>query len=162
MAADDRCGFLRRKVERRISHRWQNGRVPDNLSILQSCKLSTDCCRGCGYVGVCGRMPGMANLTPHEDTQRRALDTILRTLDLTDGQHAVTVGLSRSTVRSHRRGEVRLRADQIAVHAEALGVPVDLFDQPATEVLVWLANNKRERVLAASGWLKQSTYERAA
>lgn len=105
---------------------------------------------------VCGRVPPMAaNLTPREDRRRRALETIMRTLDVKDASLAVTLGISRSAIQARRNGGVRLREDQCEEMAAGLGVPYELFDMEATDVLRWLADNRAEQVFAASGWSSQ-------
>lgn len=95
----------------------------------------------------------MATLTPREDRHRRALDTLMRTLDVKDATLATMLGISRSAVQARRSGGVKLRQDQCDEMAAALGVPVLLFEMDVTEVLKWLADNRREQVFAASGWL---------
>jgi transcriptional regulator with XRE-family HTH domain len=95
-----------------------------------------------------------ANLTPREDDRRRALDTIMRALDVKDAHLAVAVGVSRSAIQSRRSGGVRLREDQCEQMAAALGVPFDLFAMEAPEILRWLADNRREQIYSASGWLR--------
>lgn len=95
-------------------------------------------------------------LTPREDRRRRALETIMRTLDVKDAVLASQLGITRSAVQSRRSGGVKLREDQIDAMAEALGVPSMLFEVPADEVLRWLADNRREQVYAASGWFSAS------
>lgn len=94
-------------------------------------------------------------LTPREDRRRRALDTIMRTLDVTDAGLAVSLGISRSGVQNRRSGGVRLREDQVEDMATALDVPPDLFDMDVRDVLRWLADNRGDEVFAASGWLSQ-------
>lgn len=80
----------------------------------------------------------------------------MRTLDVTDARLATALGISRSAVQSRRNGGVKLREDQCDEMAQALGVPVDLFDTPAAAVLRWLADNRPEQVFAASGWFSRS------
>lgn len=94
-------------------------------------------------------------LTPREDRRRRALDTIMRALDVKDAHLAVRVGIARSAVQNRRSGGVKLREDQVEEMAQALDVPADLFELEVTDVLKWLADNRGEQVFAASGWLSQ-------
>lgn len=108
-------------------------------------------------------MPFMAlHLSPKEDLRRRALDTVMRALDITDAEMATMIGMSRSAIQQRRRGGVKLREEQADEMADALGVPRDLFVATPAEVLVWLANNQRERVMAASGWFGRNPGQRAA
>lgn len=95
----------------------------------------------------------MANLTPREDRHRRALDTIMRALDVKDAHLAPKLDLTRSAVQARRAGGVRLREDQCEDMALALEVPYALFNMDVPDVLRWLADNRREQVFAASGWL---------
>lgn len=95
----------------------------------------------------------MATLTPREDIRRRALETIMRTLDVKDADLAPKLQISRSAVQSRRSGGVRLREDQVEEMAEALNVPADLFGMAVPAILRWLADNRSEQVFAASGWL---------
>lgn len=97
-----------------------------------------------------------ATLTPREDRRRRALDTIMRALDVKDANLALILGISRSAIQARRSGGVKLREDQCDEMAVALDVPVLLFDVEVTEVLKWLADNRSEQVYAASGWLCQT------
>lgn len=91
-------------------------------------------------------------LTPREDTRRRALDTIMRALDVKDAHLAPKLGISRSAVQNRRSGGVRLREDQVEEMADALGVPSDLFAMEVPDIFRWLADNRSEQVFAASGW----------
>lgn len=95
-------------------------------------------------------------LTPREDTRRRALDTLMRALDVKDARIAPIVGISRSAVQAWRSGGVRLREDQIEAAAVALAVPPHVFDLTPDDVLRWLADNQPERVFASSGWFRQT------
>ncbi len=115
--------------------------------------LSTDCPLPCGYASVCGTMPLMANLTAREDQRRRALDTIMRALDVKDAHLGVALKISRSAVQNRRSGGVKLREDQVDEMADALHVPAELFGCDVPEVLRWLADNRSEQVYLASGWL---------
>ena len=78
----------------------------------------------------------------------------MRALDVKDGHLAVTLAISRSAVQARRNGHVRLREDQCEDMAAALGVPYELFDMDVPNILRWLADNRREQVFAASGWLR--------
>lgn len=103
-----------------------------------------------------------ALLTQREDMRRRSLDTIMRALDVTDASLADSINISRSAVQSRRRGGVKLREDQCDQMAAALGVPALLFDMDASDVLRWLADNRREQVFAASGWFSANAALAAA
>lgn len=104
----------------------------------------------------------MPNLTPREDQRRRALDTMMRALDITDAELADRLKLSRSAIQQRRKGGVKLREDQCDEMAFAIGVPPELFDTPMPEVLRWLADNRAEQVFAASGWFRPDAYRRAS
>lgn len=104
-------------------------------------------------------MQHMARLTPREDRRRRALDAIMRNLDITDKALGERLGIARSAVQQWHCKPPRttkLREDQLDALAEALDVPAWLFDEDPPEVLRWLADNRTQQVYAASGWLRQT------
>lgn len=97
---------------------------------------------------------GKPHLTPREQRAYRALDTIMRGLDVPDAELAARMGtVTRSTVQQRRHGWVKLRPEQIDDMAAALNVPSMLFGMDPPDVLRWLADNMGEQVFAASGWL---------
>lgn len=102
-------------------------------------------------------------LTPREDRRRRALDVIMRTLNISDQEQSdrlarIEVTLKRSGVQAHRAGGVKLREDQIDAHAAALDIPALVFELAPTDVVIWLAENRSEQVFAASGWFSTTAH----
>lgn len=99
---------------------------------------------------------GKPHLTPREQRSYRALGTIMRGLGIADSTLAAQMGdVTRSTIQQRRTGFVKLRQDQLEEMADALAIPVELFDMDPPAVLRWLADNRGEQVLAASGWLSE-------
>lgn len=99
-----------------------------------------------------GTLPYMnrPTLSAAEEQSRRALKTLLNTLDVSTAELATQLGRSRQWVEQRRDGWTRIRSgDELAI-ANALDVERKVFFMTPDEVMLWLATNRRDMVLARS------------
>lgn len=91
-------------------------------------------------------------LSTREDRSRRALNLLCNVLDFTDRAVAERMDppVTYQAIQQRRKGTTRIRLEDRARIAAALGVPETVFDMEPPDILRWLADNARELVISAS------------
>lgn len=108
-----------------------------------------------------GRMRAMARrtLTAREEKARRVLVSLMGVTDVKDAEMAQrisTIGnrqLSRQAITQRRDGTKPLDLRDIDECAEALSVPVSLFDGDPIDAVRWVLDNRPDLLVGSSGWL---------
>lgn len=99
------------------------------------------------------KAPRKVNLSTQEETARQVLNLAMRLLGRTDASVAAPLDQKYQWVQQRRRGETRIRIGDLADLARSLDVPLELFTMDPLDAGSWLLSNRREQVIAASGWL---------
>ena len=102
------------------------------------------------------KAPRKVTLSTQEEAARQVLNLAMRLLGHTDTSVAVPLARKYQWVQQRRRGETRIRIGDMAELAASLDVPESLFGMDPLDAGSWLLNNRREQVISASGWLRET------
>lgn len=98
------------------------------------------------FAALYGRLPSMpkVKLDEVEERTRVNLSLLAGMWGLTDDALAKETNMSRSQIQQRRNGDARIRPSQTREFAAALGVPVDVLEGTAADMLRWTAEHESD------------------